>query len=77
MMPIVTVFCLLLTFTNGDPISYQSQRLIYSAPASEAASYQAPTVPAYQPIGLSNYYATPTYQNKSTYKRSIHDMTFT
>ena len=61
-LPIVAVFCLLIAFTNGHPISYQSQRLIYSAPAS---------VPAYQPIGLSNFYAIPTYQKKSTYKRSI------
>ena len=65
-LPIVAVFCLLIAFTNGHPISYQSQRLIYSSPASAPAS-----VPAYQPIGLSNFYAIPTYQKKSTYKRSI------
>jgi len=66
-LPIVTVFCLWIAFTNGQPISYQSQRLIYSSPASAAPA----VIPAYQPIGLSNYFATPTYQKKSTYKRSI------
>lgn len=75
MLPIVTVFCLLIAFANGNPVSYQQQRLIYTAPASEATPYQAP-VPIYQPIGMSNYYATPSYQQKkSTYKRSIDVIT--